>query len=107
MSNITIKVKDNHWTISKSNLKEMFPHSLFTTIMELDSSCDTIELTHPSITINIMNYIDTIVKEKSILIATNLSPEELKSAGSYLQIEMFIALSNVMTLLRLFSNPCE
>lgn len=87
---ITIKVNNQEWNWTKSEIRTLSP--VINTILELDPSCDTIELTHPSVTMQIMNLIDTIIKIQSIPI--DLPTDQLESGGKYLQIEMFIALSD-------------
>lgn len=87
---ILIRVSNQEWSFSKLEIRTLSP--LINTILELDPFCDTIELTHPSITPEIMILIDMIIRNKSLPI--DLPIEQLESAGKYLQIELFLALSD-------------
>ena len=98
MTNIILRsIQHNHQiTVNKSELIKLFPESLFALTLEQDSSAESIDLTNPVVTSDVLDAIKEMIRYGTTI---NLIPQEgWKQAGKYLLMNIFIAMADPLYL---------
>lgn len=84
---VRIGVKDGSILVNQDNLITLFPTSIFVSVIDLDPNVTEINITHPSVTIEVLRVIEHLITHESF---PSVLPDigELRAAANYLGIEL-------------------